>query len=275
MSKNNNYDPVHNKITKYDLDVILQNYVRRHEMKAIIEVFEEFDYIELDRMQDFIYQLRRIKIHPKTVHSLFFVKYMVNMERWDMYKVANYDYDYGRDYRAVQDEFEKLFDKNRTNDNLEFQYSNFQRNNARQGTHQNQRRNKSQSPRHGCRFIIPRKINGIIFMFILIYIINTIRVVLYIKYPSNQQKNKIEMILQTEEELTRNRTEEKYRCQLYGFKYCNETKPCPRRRLFMGSLIADDSWDVIHAVAAEGYGMYHTVTFIESNTTQNGSPRKN
>jgi len=42
----------------------------------------------------------------------------------------------------------------------------------------------------------------------------------------------------------------------------------------MGSLIADDSWHVIAAHAAETYGLYHTVAFIESNTTQTQTVRE-
>ena len=71
----------------------------------------------------------------------------------------------------------------------------------------------------------------------------------------------------------RNRTEEANRCKSYGFEYNNKTILDPPRRLFVGSLIADDSWDVIEAIALEGYGLYHTVSFIESNLTINGSPR--
>ncbi len=36
---------------------------------------------------------------------------------------------------------------------------------------------------------------------------------------------------------------------------------------FFGSSIADDSWHTIGAHAGEVYGLYHTVAFIESNTT--------
>lgn len=42
----------------------------------------------------------------------------------------------------------------------------------------------------------------------------------------------------------------------------------------MGSLIADDTWHVIAAHAAEAYGLYHTVAFVESNTTQTQTKRE-
>jgi hypothetical protein len=61
-------------------------------------------------------------------------------------------------------------------------------------------------------------------------------------------------------------------CQKFEFlSYNNRTK---RRRIFAGGLIADDSWHVIGASALETYGIFHSVTFIESNRTQNFTPRK-
>ena len=70
---------------------------------------------------------------------------------------------------------------------------------------------------------------------------------------------------------TINVTEEEERCERYGFEYLNRTA---RRRVFMGALIADDPWDTLTAIAAEAYGIYHTVAFIESNTTQSYFPRE-
>jgi len=68
---------------------------------------------------------------------------------------------------------------------------------------------------------------------------------------------------------------EKERCARYGYDLLlpittngDEIRPT-RRRIFMGSLIADDSLDVMRAVGMETYNIFHTVSFIESNTTQN------
>jgi hypothetical protein len=47
-----------------------------------------------------------------------------------------------------------------------------------------------------------------------------------------------------------------------------------RRRLFLGSLIADDSWHALGALAIESYGLYEAVVFVESNRTQTGIPRE-
>jgi len=69
------------------------------------------------------------------------------------------------------------------------------------------------------------------------------------------------------------------RCQRY-FTYHNNTnqfsdyKGRKRRRLFLGSLIADDSWHALGALAMETYGIYTAVAFVESNRTQTGTPRK-
>jgi len=63
---------------------------------------------------------------------------------------------------------------------------------------------------------------------------------------------------------------ERERCNRYGFEYDNRTT---RRRVFMGSLIAEDSWWPLHAIATVGYGIYHTVAFVEANCTQSSFPR--
>jgi len=72
---------------------------------------------------------------------------------------------------------------------------------------------------------------------------------------------------------TINVEKEKERCERYGYSLSNETHP-RRRRLFLGALIADDSMKVIEAVGTEAYNIFHTVSFIESNVTQNQTPRK-
>ena len=58
---------------------------------------------------------------------------------------------------------------------------------------------------------------------------------------------------------------ESERCKRYGFEYNSTQKT--KRRIFFGSLIADDSWHAILAHAAEASGLYHTVIFVESNST--------
>ena len=68
---------------------------------------------------------------------------------------------------------------------------------------------------------------------------------------------------------------EKKRCASYNFGFPrNVTMPLKRRRLFYGSMISGDSEEVIKATSMEQYNIYHTVSFIESNTTQNLSPKK-
>ena len=47
-----------------------------------------------------------------------------------------------------------------------------------------------------------------------------------------------------------------------------------KRRIFSGGLIADDSWHAIGTSALETYGMFHSITFIESNRTQSFQPRE-
>ncbi len=66
---------------------------------------------------------------------------------------------------------------------------------------------------------------------------------------------------------------EKVRCQRYNFGYNNRTLS-KRRRLFLGTMIADESMEVIQAVSSEVYNLFHTVSIIESNVTHNLSHRK-
>jgi len=81
------------------------------------------------------------------------------------------------------------------------------------------------------------------------------------------------------DEVIYNHTMEYERCQRYGLAYTPQLlpgkgNPARRRRIFFGSLIADDSWHAIGAHAAEVYGLYHTAVFIESNMTQTLTPRR-
>mmetsp|Transcript_28207 Transcript_28207/g.56756 ORF Transcript_28207/g.56756 Transcript_28207/m.56756 type:complete len:567 (-) Transcript_28207:165-1865(-) len=67
---------------------------------------------------------------------------------------------------------------------------------------------------------------------------------------------------------------EKKRCATYDFGFPDATMPLKRRRLFYGALISGDSAEVIKATSMEQYNIYHTVSLIESNTTQNLTPKK-
>eukprot|EP00553_Chaetoceros_curvisetus_P005922 CAMPEP_0204618206 /NCGR_PEP_ID=MMETSP0717-20131115/4938_1 /ASSEMBLY_ACC=CAM_ASM_000666 /TAXON_ID=230516 /ORGANISM="Chaetoceros curvisetus" /LENGTH=463 /DNA_ID=CAMNT_0051631897 /DNA_START=24 /DNA_END=1415 /DNA_ORIENTATION=+ len=68
---------------------------------------------------------------------------------------------------------------------------------------------------------------------------------------------------------------EKERCEKFNkvFHYIDEQNRTQRRRIFAGGLIADDSWHVIGAHALESYGIFHSITFFESNRTQSFEPR--
>jgi hypothetical protein len=70
-----------------------------------------------------------------------------------------------------------------------------------------------------------------------------------------------------------NKTLEKERCASYNFEFQDIPNP-KRRRLFLGALIANDSFETIKASSMEGFNVFHSVAFIESNTTQNHTPRK-
>ena len=61
------------------------------------------------------------------------------------------------------------------------------------------------------------------------------------------------------------------RCQRYGFQLKRadplhqRAKP---RRIFFGSLVASEPWELFEIIAAETYGMYEGIVLVESNRTQ-------
>ena len=64
---------------------------------------------------------------------------------------------------------------------------------------------------------------------------------------------------------------ERERCERYGLAY--DPTRTERRRIFYGATLADDSFFLLQTVATEGYNLYHTVSFVESNMTHTRSPR--
>ena len=71
------------------------------------------------------------------------------------------------------------------------------------------------------------------------------------------------------------------RCERYGWKYTGPTQeelgpnrlPPILRKIYFGSLIANEPWELFEIVAAETYGIYEGIVFVESNRTQNLTPR--
>lgn len=61
------------------------------------------------------------------------------------------------------------------------------------------------------------------------------------------------------------------RCKRYQ-GYYNETHP-RNRRIFYGGLIANEPWELFEIVAAETFGVFEGMVFVESNRTQNFTPR--
>jgi hypothetical protein len=60
------------------------------------------------------------------------------------------------------------------------------------------------------------------------------------------------------------------RCYRYGLNYIEGTTP---RRLFFGSMIADESLELLDIHATEAYSLYHVVALSESNTTHMNTQR--
>lgn len=64
------------------------------------------------------------------------------------------------------------------------------------------------------------------------------------------------------------------RCLRYRFTPPSESDQPKKRRIFYGSLIADESWELFEIVAAETNGIFEAMVFVESNRTQNFSHRR-
>ncbi|KAL3908845.1 MAG: hypothetical protein SGARI_002880, partial [Bacillariaceae sp.] len=60
------------------------------------------------------------------------------------------------------------------------------------------------------------------------------------------------------------------RCSAFGVEPHKEPLP---RRIFFGSMLADENMDVLKMNAIETHGIYHTMAFVESNTTHMATPR--
>ena len=58
-----------------------------------------------------------------------------------------------------------------------------------------------------------------------------------------------------------------------SFNTTDKNRRIKPRRIFAGGLIADDSWHVIGASALETFGIFHSISFVESNRTQSHQPR--
>jgi hypothetical protein len=61
------------------------------------------------------------------------------------------------------------------------------------------------------------------------------------------------------------------RCTAFGVQPHNEPIP---RRIFFGSMLADENMDVIKVNAIETHGIYEVMALVESNTTHMATPRK-
>jgi hypothetical protein len=60
------------------------------------------------------------------------------------------------------------------------------------------------------------------------------------------------------------------RCAAFGLEPHNDTSP---RRIFFGSMIADENMDVLTVSAIETHGIFEVVALVESNTTYKATPR--
>jgi Glycosyltransferase family 17 len=63
------------------------------------------------------------------------------------------------------------------------------------------------------------------------------------------------------------------RCARYGFQYNVTGTPIAPRRIYLGALIALEPWELFEIIGAETYELFHGMVFVESNRTQNFTPR--
>lgn len=62
------------------------------------------------------------------------------------------------------------------------------------------------------------------------------------------------------------------RCRRYNYGY-NPSLPHIPRNLYFGSLVASETWELLEIVGTEAYGIYKGMVLVESNRTQNFTPR--
>lgn len=61
------------------------------------------------------------------------------------------------------------------------------------------------------------------------------------------------------------------RCAAFGVEPHNDSTP---RRIFFGSMLANENMDILKINAIEAHGIYHVMAFVESNTTHMATPRE-
>jgi hypothetical protein len=70
------------------------------------------------------------------------------------------------------------------------------------------------------------------------------------------------------------------RCRRYGWALNDRGRRLPAangggggRRIYYGALVADEPWELLHAISAEVRGLYEAVVLVEGNRTQSFAPR--
>ena len=88
---------------------------------------------------------------------------------------------------------------------------------------------------------------------------------------ANQSQSTTDDVEDDENSLPIDHYVEAQRCARYGYTYDNTTTS--RKRIFWGSLIADDSWHILSLAAFEYHGIFESIALVESNSTQTLSNR--
>ena len=85
-------------------------------------------------------------------------------------------------------------------------------------------------------------------------------------------KHIIDPLFQKEQEKIDRGMDDAQRCAQYGVGVLAEHQK-HKRRIFFGSMLADENPEVIEAHAIEVFDKYDVIAFVESNTTHSGVPR--
>ena len=92
-------------------------------------------------------------------------------------------------------------------------------------------------------------------------------------------KYKVPLIYKKEQNRIDNTITDEKRCKQFGVKPLVNAEGTPyydyakKRKIFLGTMLADESNDVMLAHATEVYNMYDGIAFVESNTTHLNTPR--
>ena len=96
-----------------EFEKILDNYTKEAEdLRVIRKTFVEYSCMEFEPLRSFNGIIDGLDVSVKTKQALFFIKQKMVNDNWDMYQVANYNYNHRRDFKTVVDKYNSSLESN-------------------------------------------------------------------------------------------------------------------------------------------------------------------